>query len=149
MEQDKISALVKSQSIIFAALGAGQLITMLAMYMVRSMSPDDVAGSEMILTFQIMVVSMAVGGIGAGIFLYNSKATQTRASQMNIEQKFMQYRTACIIQWALCEGPSLLCAVAYFQTGDATFLVFFGTLLLYYLLKLRPSFENFQRDFNG
>lgn len=147
MDQQALTAQMRTHSIIYAALGAGQLFTMLVIYMISSMNGTP-QNPDLVLPLQIAVASLAAAGIGAGIFLYNSKATQARSSSMSVEQKFTQYRTACIIQWATCEGPALFSAVAYFMTGDATFLVLFGAILLYFLFRLRPSVDAFNRDFN-
>ena len=38
------------------------------------------------------------------------------------KEKFALYRTACLIQWALLEGPSIFCTICFFLTGNYAFL---------------------------
>jgi hypothetical protein len=147
MDANQIALKMKQHSIIYAALGAGQLFAMLSLYMVYNASGGP-ANEELVMPLQVAAVALIAGGIGAGFFLYNGKAKAAREANLSVEKKLDVYRTATIIQWALCEGPSLFCAVSFFMTGDATFLLFFGIALLFFLLKLRPSIENFHRDFN-
>lgn len=75
-----------------------------------------------------------------GNFLYKSQIKKlTRESSLN--DKFMMYQTASITRWSIIEGLTL---VLLFLKPD---FIAFGFLMIMYLLFLRPSEDQFKRDF--
>ena len=46
---------------------------------------------------------------------------QIREMQIAVKEKFDRYRRACIVQWALLEGPSIFCIICFFVTGNYAF----------------------------
>ena len=77
-----------------------------------------------------------------GNFLYKSQIKKvTRES--SLDQKFMMYQTASIMRWSIIEGLTL---VLLFLQPD---FIAFGLLMIMYLLFLRPSEDQFKRDFDN
>jgi len=47
-----------------------------------------------------------------------------------VQEKFAKYRAACIMQWAMIEGPCLFCCICFFLVGNYAFLALAAVLLL-------------------
>lgn len=77
-----------------------------------------------------------------GNFLYKSQIKKG-TSESSLNEKFMMYQTASITRWAIIEGLTL---VLLFLKPD---FIAFGLLMIMYLLFLRPSEDQFKRDFDN
>ena len=96
--------------------------------------------------FVMLVPSLAVGGAFASNFIYNKKIGELTSLE-SLKDKVMGYQTACIIRYALLEGPALLGIVTYMQTGNLFFLIIAGALIVYFIT-LRPTKEKIEMDLN-
>jgi hypothetical protein len=56
--------------------------------------------------------------------------TLLQRSELTIEEKFVQYRAACIIKYALLEGPCLFTIISYFLCRNFSFLFLAVTLII-------------------
>ena len=63
---------------------------------------------------------------------------QLREMQTNTKEKFLLYRAASILQWALLEGPSLFCILCFFLTGNYAFLALAIAIMFLFIL-MAPS----------
>jgi hypothetical protein len=81
------------------------------------------AAKELDKVLQVIALVLTAGGIFAGMSLFKKKLTQIREMETAAKEKFNLYRGACILQWALMEGPSLFCVTCFFLTGNYAFLV--------------------------
>ena len=72
------------------------------------------AAKELDKILQVVALIITAGGIYAGITFFKKKLMQIRAMQAAAKEKFALYRTACLIQWALLEGPSIFCTIGFF-----------------------------------
>lgn len=80
---------------------------------------------------QVVVIAVCAGGYFGGNQLFKSKLASIRDSEESLAARFSQYRAACIIQWALMEGPCLLSTVLLMLTGN---LAYAGVIILFILL---------------
>lgn len=143
-EEDSITPAFKTLSIIYYALGAGMLFSLVVFYILVSQGGNPGNG-DLVLILSIVVPVMGIIGFGGGRYLAASFAQKSRFTT-NVAQKFTYYRTACLISWAMLEAPALLSGVAYFLTGDSLFSAFFAMIFLVFLFN-RPSITKFQQDF--
>jgi hypothetical protein len=129
---------IKALIIIHKALLAGLLLfAAVCIYIVYAkiqVSPLP----EMDRTFQVVAIALAAGGFFAGTALFKKKLLQARALQAGVKEKFAIYRSACIIQWALIEGPCLFCIICFFCTGNYAFIALAVVLILLFAM-LAPS----------
>ena len=79
-------------------------------------------GEELDKVLQVAALIITAAGIFAGMTLFKKKLMQIREMQTGAKEKFDLYRSACIIQWALLEGPSIFCIICFFLTGNYAFL---------------------------
>lgn len=125
--------------IIHLALLSGQLLfSFVVFYMVYSkmMLP---AMQDQDKTFQLMAIAFAALAYFAGNTLFKKKMVQLRNTpDASIKEKFVQYRTACLIQWALLEAATLFCGVSFLLTGNYAFLALGGLLIVLFIL-LAPN----------
>lgn len=96
--------------------------------------------------FSLIVPVFAIGGAFASNFIYTKKINELTSLE-SLKDKVMGYQTACIIRFALLEGPALLGIVYYMQTGNLLFLIIAGALIVYFVT-LRPTKEKIETDLN-
>lgn len=80
------------------------------------------AADELDKVLQVVALMITAGAIFAGMSLFKKKLIQLREMQISAKEKFNLYRSACIVQGALLEGPSLFCIICFFLTGNYAFL---------------------------
>ena len=54
------------------------------------------------------------------------KKERWEALTLEAQEKFAKYRAACIMQWAMIEGPCLFCCICFFLVGNYAFLASAG-----------------------
>jgi hypothetical protein len=113
---------LKALNIIHKGLLAVQVMfAALAAYLLYSGSVFPTA-AELDRTLQIVALAITTAGVFAGFTIFKKKLGQIRDMQGNAKEKFDQYRSACIMQWALMEGPAIFCIICFFLTGNYAFL---------------------------
>ena len=109
-------------NIIHKALMTGQILfASVCIYLIYSKSVLPM-GEELDKVLQVAALIITAAGIFAGMTLFKKKLMQIREMQTGAKEKFDLYRSACIIQWALLEGPSIFCIICFFLTGNYAFL---------------------------
>ena len=109
-------------NIIHKALMMGQILfAAVCIYLIYSKSVLPLA-NYLDKILQVVALALTAGGIFAGMTLFKKKLMQIREMQTGTKEKFNLYRSACIIQWALLEAPSIFCIICFFLTGNYAFL---------------------------
>lgn len=125
---------LKALNIIHKALMMGQVLFAAVCIFLTYTKAIDFSAKELDRTLQVVALIITVGGIFAGISIFKKKLLQLRGMESGAKEKFAQYRAACIIQWALLEGPSLFCIICYFLTGNYAFLALMVVMLLVFAM---------------
>ena len=129
---------IKALTIIHKALLVGQILfAAVCIYIVYAkieLSPLK----ELDRTLQVVAIALAAAGFFVGTSLFKKKLLQARALQADTKEKFALYRTACIVQWALIEFPSIFCIVCFFLTGNYAFIALAAVLIVLFGM-LAPS----------
>jgi len=89
---------------------------------------------ELDRTLQVIALIATVGGIYAGMTLFKKKLIQIRDMQAEAKEKLALYRAACIMQWALMEGPSIFCIACFLMTGNYAFLALVVVILFLFVM---------------
>ena len=84
--------------------------------------------------FQIIAVTVSFAGFFIGSALFKKKMQQARDSSTGIKTKAEVYRSASIIQWALLEGPCILCIICFLLVGNYAFLALAAALMFWFAL---------------
>jgi hypothetical protein len=92
------------------------------------------AATELDRTLQVVALAITAAGIFAGFAIFKKKLVQVREMQSSAKEKFDQYRAACIIQWALMEGPAIFCIICFFLTGNYAFLAVVGFVIILFAM---------------
>jgi hypothetical protein len=92
------------------------------------------AAKELDKTLQVIALLITAGGIFGGMTFFKKKLMTIRAMQTDAKEKFALYRTACLIQWALLEGPSIFCTIGFFLTGNYAFLALVLAILFVFVM---------------
>lgn len=92
---------------------------------------------------QVIAVLFTGASLFIGFRLFNNKILELRRSILPVRAKLEAYRTACIIWWAMIEGPALFAAVGYYLTGNAAFfaLALFHIAILVVFMPRRDNFK--------
>jgi len=89
---------------------------------------------ELDKTLQVAALIITAGGIYGGMTFFKKKLLQIRTIQADAKEKFALYRTACLIQWALLEAPSILCTICFFLKGNYAFLALVLVILFIFVM---------------
>jgi hypothetical protein len=128
---------LKSINILHKAFLIGQLLFIgIAFYLVY-FKLFQATEHQLEKPLQFIAIILSIGGFFAGSQIFKKRLADSR-QQNNVKEKFELYRGACIIQWALLEGPCLFNIISFMMTGDYTFLYLAGALILTFV-RLSPS----------
>ena len=126
----------KALNILHKTLLTGQIIFM-AVVVVAAYSKMQlpVVSEEMGRILQVIVLLLAAGGFFAGSALFKKQLLKIREMQIaTVKEKFTVYRSACILQWALLEGPCLFSIICFFLTGNYAFIALTTVLILVFTM---------------
>jgi hypothetical protein len=125
---------LKALNIIHKALMTGQILfASVCIYLIFSKLVLPGAG-ELDKILQVVALIITAGGIFAGMSFFKKKLIQLREMQIPAKEKFSLYRSACIVQWALLEGPSFFCIICFFLTGNYAFLALVVVILFLFAM---------------
>jgi hypothetical protein len=135
---------LKALNIIHKALLMGPIIFgAICFYLVYN-GMGIIADETFNRTLQVIAIAIAAAGFFIGTALFKKKLAVIKTTD-DAAQKFNLYRAACILQWALLEGPSLFCIISFFITGNYAFLVLAGALIILFAMmaptKIKVAFQ--------
>ena len=120
---------LKALNIIHKALMTGQILfATVCIYLTYTKTIDSPA-KDLDRVLQVAALVITAAGIFAGMSFFKKKLLHLRGMQTSTKEKFNQYRSACIVQWALLEGPSIFCIICFFLTGNYAFLALMVVVL--------------------
>lgn len=137
MQQDAFKAL----KIVHLAIAAGLLLFAAIILLLFQTGQVKAMDTSLERTLQVVTVVVSLGSLFIGFNLFKRKMMEARNSTAPGETRMNLYRTACIIWWAMIEGPGLLAVVAFFIAGNYAFIALAGfhILLLFFFM---PRKEN-------
>lgn len=125
---------LKALNIIHKALMTGQILfASVCIYLIYTKAIEAQA-KELDKVLQVVALVITAGGIFAGMGFFKKKLLQLREMQVSAKEKFSLYRMACIVQWALLEGPSIFCIICFFLTGNYAFLALMVVVLFLFTM---------------
>jgi hypothetical protein len=129
---DSKTAELKALKILYFALLAGQIgMGMIVCFVVsRGFSNAPLRSKTYILL--IVAAFLSIGGLAVGYTLFRKRLDRLRILT-DLPMKIRDYRAACILKWALFEGPCLFALICYQITLQAAFLAVAGLLILNFL----------------
>ncbi|THU41789.1 hypothetical protein FAM09_06720 [Niastella caeni] len=84
--------------------------------------PFAVTGESFQRNFQVVCVLLSALSLIAGFKIFKKKIFAARNSLQAGEKRMELYRTACILWWAMIEGPGILAGVGFILSGNYAFL---------------------------
>ena len=125
---------LKALNIIHKALMTGQILfAAVCIYLTYTKTIDSPA-KDLDRVLQVAALVITAAGIFAGMSFFKNKLLHLRGMQTSTKEKFNQYRSACIVQWALLEGPSIFCIICFFLTGNYAFLALMVVVLFLFAI---------------
>lgn len=125
---------LRALNIIHKGLMAGQIMfAAIVAYLLYSGSIFPSA-PELDKTLQVVALAITAAGLFASFTIFKKKLIQIRDMQGSTKEKFDKYRAACIIQWALLEGPAIFCIICSFLTGNYAYLGIVAFALLFFAM---------------
>ncbi len=134
-------SILKTLSLIHAACCSGLLLCAGVVFFLNGSFSSSI-DSDDVFVYVVPIVAMA--GYFGSAFLYKELINKLTKDQ-SLVQRLRQYQTANIIKYALIEGPAFLAIVAYFQSGNALFMMI-AACLIAYLIFQRPTLEKLQQE---
>jgi len=118
--------------IIHTAMLAGQVLFIAILFFLAFSNKIEAAVPGMDKALQIIAVLLSAAGflLGSTIFKKKLLAIRDDMNATGVQEKFAKYRIACIMQWAMIEGPCLFCCICFFLVGNYAFLALAAVLVL-------------------
>jgi len=91
--------------------------------------------------FQVVCILLSALALFAGFKLFKKKIFAARNSMEAGKKRMEMYRTACILWWAMIEGPGIIAGIAFVLSGNYAFFAL-GVFHLLALLMFAPRKAN-------
>lgn len=129
MQQDAFKAL----KILHLAIAAGLVLFTAIILLLFQTGQLKALDPSLERTLQVVAVVVSVGMLVVGFNLFKRKMMEARNSSQAGETRMNLYRTACIVWWAMIEGPGMLAVICFIITGNYAFIALAGfhVLLLF------------------
>jgi protein-S-isoprenylcysteine O-methyltransferase Ste14 len=131
----------KTLKILHLAIGAGLFLFTVALIIASRSGHLTGTDSNLERTLQGVAAVLSVGVLLIGFRLFKRKMLQARNSTLGGVARMQQYRTACILWWAMIEAPGLFAGICYYLSGNFAFLALAAFHLLV-LLMFMPRKDN-------
>lgn len=98
------------------------LVTGLTILLITSLvSPDKKTDESFERILQVVAVVVSLSCLLVGFNLFKKRLVVVRNMTGDAESRMNAYRAACIVWWAMLEGPGLLAAIGFLLTGNYAF----------------------------
>ncbi len=132
------TGILKRLLLIHKAMLVGQLIlALVAFYLVYTNSFTQ-SFQHLNRILQSIAIASSIAGIYAGTYFFNKKLAVVRTLHSDVKEKLFAYQQACILQWALLEGPCIFVSICFLLTSNYAFLALTAVLVLLFTM-MAPS----------
>jgi uncharacterized membrane protein len=119
---------IKALKILHSALMMGVVMFgAIVFFLVYANYTSPIPGLDKSL--QVTALILCAAGIYFSNKLFKKQIEAIRQSADSVKEKINQFRAACIMQWALLEGPTLFTIMAFFLTGNYAFFILSGIMI--------------------
>jgi hypothetical protein len=127
---------LRSLKMIHSSLLIGMIvfsIIVVVLMMTASIFEDDAGSVHNIMKFLVPVITVAAF-FGSGIIFKKKTDMLKQASGMGFRYRMEQYRSACMVRWAILEGAVMLALIAQLLTKNYYYTIFIFLLLIFFFL---------------
>ncbi len=136
----------KQLSLIFYALGAGQLLFCAVAVFLRSQGAAAFEEASHYNTSLTMWTPFLVLGAFTAAWLVHKMRTSQASNLKDLKEKVPHYRTTVLLRAAMIEGGNILLLVSYLLSGRPIHLIWFAAGMVLFGV-FRPGLSNFIRDY--
>ncbi|HET9057848.1 MAG TPA: hypothetical protein VFN30_13465 [Chitinophagaceae bacterium] len=134
---EKKSGPIRALQLMFIALLCGQLLfAALTLALVKTGIVNLVVENKTERIFEAVCLSASFICVWIAFTLFKRKLEQARSYSL-LANRFNEYRTACVVKYALLEMPTLLCIIFYFLTGKWNFIIM-AVILIFIFMSQNP-----------
>lgn len=130
-----------SLRIVHLALLAGMIAFAIVSLILVNTGFAAVVDDSMQRIFQVACILLSALALFAGFKLFKKKIFAARNSMEAGEKRMEIYRTACILWWAMIEGPGIVAGIAFVLSGNYAFFAL-GVFHILALLMFAPRKAN-------
>ena len=138
---NNITTIFKTFRIIHVAQLVGMSVFAIATMIIVRMNLTTPVLADVDRSLQVVVVVLSVLMLFIGFRIFKSRIMKIRESKVDGAMRFTQYRSACILWWALIEAPGLLALACFIITANYAFFAL-GIFHLMVLIMFTPRREN-------
>ena len=135
---------IKSLLTIHTALLAGQIILLMLFYFLAGNRYNS-GNLQLFKTLQIAAAILAMSSVTAAFVIFKKKVTELQLSDSNLKEKLILYRAACILKFAMIEGPAIFSIISYCIFPNTSFIVLAVILIVLFALQ-RPTIPMLMQD---
>lgn len=134
----KQSSAMRALSILHLTILIAQIIFAVVVVVLVSSKMVSLKGKEVDSILQVVAIAVAAAGFFIGTKKFKKSLQEIRESTMGAQKKFEKYRSASILLWAMIQGPSVLCIISFFLTGNFAFMAL-AAVLIFLLFIFGPT----------
>lgn len=121
-----------------------QISLLVLIYFLSGMVDNrNVAG--LFKTLQFVAGFFAISSVTTAFVIFKKKVTELQLSDSNLSERIVLYRSACILKFALIQGPAIFSIIAYFICSNASFMVLAVILIVLFAMQ-RPTIPMLMHD---
>lgn len=146
MISDKISLgeNIRNNQVVWSALVIGQLFFgAVAVYLVN-FGGVKVEIPDLNKSLLYIIPTIAIISVFGSSYIFKMRLVALK-DKTDLNAKFLDYRSALIVRWALLEGPSFLAIVAFILTGNYLLLSIAALIILFFIF-IMPSKSKLESD---
>jgi len=126
----KFKSEIKSLVFVHMVMLVGEMMFAIIIYVIALQFNSVNNNLNLFKTLQIIAVVTSLAGVFTAFKIVRQKIQQIQLSNKSFQEKFIEYRSACVLKYTLLEAPALFCLVGYFLTQNISFLLLFGILFM-------------------
>lgn len=129
---------IKALTVLHKALLAGQVVFAAICIFLAYAKKLPPAQEDLDRILQVITIVISAAGFFGGNTFFKKRLLEIRDKQASAKEKISMYRAACMVHWALIEGPGLFTITCFFITGNYAFIALAAVLMLLFAM-LAPS----------
>lgn len=113
----------RALKILHTALVTGVVMLVAVIFLIKSLQEEKMVDESFENVLQAVAALVSISCLLAGFTIFKRKLAEARNFAGSGEERFDKYRGACLIWWAMLDGPAILAAISYLLTGNVVFII--------------------------
>ena len=128
----KQQATIRSLQLIHRTMLLGFVVLAAAAFYLKYTHRVSSSLTEEDQLLQLIAIAVSFAGVFAGASVFKKRIMAIRNAQESTAEKAKAFRSVCIVQWSLLEGPALFNIICFLLVGNLAFLALAAAVMLWF-----------------